>query len=112
MAHLYSNENFPFPVVKRLAERGHDVLTTLDAGKAGIAIPDEEVLRFATELGRAVLTLNRKDFIRLHLESPNHAGIIVCKFEIDFEKQAEKIADALKANSSLAGQLIRVNREN
>jgi hypothetical protein len=110
MAKLYSNENFPLPVVRLLGHQGHDVLTTLDAGKAGVAIPDAEVLRFATELGRAVLTLNRKDFIRLHLASSNHAGIVVCTFDPNFEAQAERIAEALKACLALGGQLIRVNR--
>jgi len=110
MARLYSNENFPLPVVRRLADLGHDVLTTVDAGKAGVAIPDADVLIYATELGRAVLTLNRKDFIRLHLQSSDHAGIIVCTFDADFGAQAARIADLLKTCSDLKGQLIRVNR--
>jgi len=111
VAKLYSNENFPLPVVRMLRDKGHDVLTTLDAGKAGAAIPDADVVRFATELGRAVLTLNRKDFIRLHLESANHAGMIVCTFDADFASQAEHIQRAIGANPNLHGQLIRVNRE-
>ena len=45
---------------------GHDVLTTQEAGNAGQTIPDHDVLDFATRDGRAVLTLNRRDFIRLH----------------------------------------------
>ena len=48
MARLYSNENFPLPVVEALRRRGHDVLTTLEAGQANRGIPDDEVLRFAT----------------------------------------------------------------
>lgn len=40
MALLYANENFPFPVVAELRRLGHDVLTTLDAGNAGKALPD------------------------------------------------------------------------
>jgi hypothetical protein len=110
VANLYSNENFPLPVVRLLSERGHDVLTTLDAGKAGAAIPDADVLGFATKLGRAVLTLNRRDFIRLHLRSSNHAGIIVCTFEANFGTQADRISDVLDKRPNLNGQLIRVNR--
>ena len=60
MARLYSNENFPLPVVEELRRLGHDVLTVLEAGKAEQAISDEEVLALATQLGRAVLTLNRR----------------------------------------------------
>lgn len=76
-ARLYSNENFPLPAVEALRRLGHDVLTSHDAGKSNAGIPDDEVLRFATENGRAVLTHNRQDFIRLHRESADHAGIIV-----------------------------------
>jgi hypothetical protein len=48
MARLYANENFPQPAVDALHELGHDVLTTLDSGKAGQAISYEDVLAFAT----------------------------------------------------------------
>jgi Domain of unknown function (DUF5615) len=34
MAELYADEDFPFPVVERLRQLGHDVLTALEAGKA------------------------------------------------------------------------------
>lgn len=47
MAKLYANENFPLPVVLELRKLGHDVLTTLEAGKANQSIPDEAVLEFA-----------------------------------------------------------------
>jgi hypothetical protein len=77
MARLYSNENFPLPSVEALRTRGHDVLTSLESGKAGQAIPDEAVLAFAVNDERILLTLNRKHFIRLHALKPNHAGIIV-----------------------------------
>lgn len=51
IARLYSNENFPLPVVEALRTLGHDVLTSLDAGKANDAIPDDEVLRYASGTG-------------------------------------------------------------
>jgi Domain of unknown function (DUF5615) len=54
IARLYSNENFPVPVVTALRRSSHDVLTSLDAGKANDAIPDDEVLRFAKSDQRAV----------------------------------------------------------
>lgn len=47
MARLYSNENFPLPVVARLRELGHEVLTIQETGKADQALPDSEVLSFA-----------------------------------------------------------------
>ncbi len=47
MIKLYSNENFPFPVVEELRKLGYDVLTTLDTGHAGKAITDDALLEFA-----------------------------------------------------------------
>ncbi len=110
MAKLYADENFPQPAVEALRELGHDVLTTVDSGKAGQAIPDEAVLAFSTEEQQIVLTLNRKHFIRLHRDQPKHAGIIVCTFDADFNALATHIHEALETKSDMAGELIRVNR--
>jgi hypothetical protein len=110
LARLYSNENFPLPVVEALRGLGHDVVTTLEAGKAGQAIPDDAVLAFATGEGRALLTLNRRHFIRLHARGLAHAGIILCTYDPDFAAQASRIDLAIRATPALAGQLIRVNR--
>ena len=110
MARLYSNENFPLPVVEKLRSLGHDTLTIQETCKANHAQPDKEVLAFATSENRTVLTLNRRHFMRLHREDSNHAGIIVCKFDPDFDGQAERIHKAITESASLAGQIIRVNR--
>lgn len=110
MADLYSNENFPLPVVEELRRLGHDVLTTQEAGNAGQAIPDEAVLKFAIDNNRTLLTINRKHFIRLHQQDANHAGIIVCTFDPNFIAQAQRIDLAIKTEPQLSGQLIRVNR--
>ena len=110
MARLYSNENFPLPVVERLRALGHDVLTIQETGRADQALPDKDVLEFATKENRAVLTLNRLHFIRLHRAQPNHAGIVVCTFDADFAAQAERVHQVIAGQESLAGQLIRVNR--
>ncbi len=112
MAKLYSNENFPFPVVYELRKLGHDVLTIQETGKDGQSFPDEAVLAFAVEKRRAVLTINRKHFIKLHKEAPTHMGIIVCSFDPDFISQAHRIHDAIEAQGNLSGKLIRVNRPN
>ena len=110
MARLYSNENFPLPVVEHLRALGHDVLTVQETGKADQAWPDSEVLAFATKDNRSILTLNRLHFIRLHRTTPVHAGIIVCTFDSDFSRQAERVHQAISERKSLAGQLLRVNR--
>ena len=109
MARLYANENFPLPVVNELRRLGHDVLTTQDTGRAEQAVPDEEVLEFAVNQTRAVITLNRKHFVQLHRRESDHSGIIVCTFDRDFIAQAQRIHDATSV-SELAGKLIRVNR--
>ncbi len=110
MARLYSNENFPLPTVEKLRSLGHDVLTVQESGKADQALPDDKVLEFAAAEGRAVLTINRRHFIRLHREQPQHTGIIVGTFDADFAGQAERIHQSIGEQNSLNGQLIRVNR--
>ncbi len=89
MARLYADENFPLPVVNELRQLEHDIWTMSEAGQAGRAMLDEEVLAFALQEGRALLTMNRRHFIRLHEEQPNHAGIIVCSFDPDFKGLAQ-----------------------
>jgi len=110
MARIYSNENFPLLVVDLLRALGHDVLTVQESGKADQALHDDKVLEFAAAEARAVLTINRRHFIRLHRERPQHAGIIVCTFDADFAGQAERIHQSIGGQSALTGQLIRVNR--
>ena len=110
MATLYANENFPLQVVDALRALGHDVLTTHEAGRDNQSIDDTEVLAFATENDRALLTINRRDFIRLHEQNASHAGIIVCTQDHDTDGQAKRIHEAIQANEPLAGKLIRINR--
>lgn len=105
-----ADENFPFPVVEALRSFGYDVLTLSDLGKAGQAVTDVAVLELASDDSRAVLTLNRKHFVRLHQSSSDHSGIVVCSFDLDFDGQAKRIRAALGAQSLLAGQLLRINR--
>jgi len=110
MAFLYANENFPFQVVQALRALGHDVLTTFEAGNANQSIPDEQVLEFATQNQPTLLTINKRDFIRLHKIIPDHAGIIICSLDADISGQAERIHQEITSRSSLAGQLIHIHR--
>jgi hypothetical protein len=107
---LYADENFPLRVVEELRRLGHDVVTTFEDGKANQSITDQDLLARATELDRAVLTLNRLDFKRLHLQMPNHAGIVICTEDPDRVGQAQRITQSIAKASQLRGQLIRVYR--
>jgi len=107
---LYADENFPLQAVEELRRLGHDVLTAFEDGKANQSITDTQLLDRATQLGRAVLTLNRLDFKRLHLQFPNHAGIIICTEDPDRLRQAQRIAESIINAGELSGQLLRVYR--
>ena len=110
MARLYSNENVPLPVVQELRALGHDVLTSHEAGNAGQGVADEAVLALACDEGRVLLTLNRRHFVRLHHERPQHPGIVVCTFDPDFRGLAQRIHGALMSRTTAARELVRVNR--
>ena len=110
MARLYSNENFPLPVVEELRRLGHDVLTIQETGKANQEYPDSAVLASASTDKRIVLTLNRKHFLQLHRLVPDHKGIIICTADPNFAGQAQRIHAVLTEQTSFAGQIARVNR--
>ena len=110
MALLYADEGFPKVVTGRLRQLGHNVLTVQEAGQANQRISDDQVLAFATGQGRAALTVNRGDFIRLHRINPDHAGMIVCTEDLDRQRLATRIHQAIAGEESLFGKLIRVNR--
>lgn len=110
MVRIYCNENFPLPVVEVLRQLGHDVLTSLDAGNANRSVPDDDVLTFAIAEDRIILTMNRKHFVRLHLQDAGHPGMVVCTYDPDFPRQAQRIHQEISAFESLAGMLVRVNR--
>jgi len=112
MAAIYANENFPRRVVEALRALGHDVLTSQEAGRANQMVPDEEVLSFAVEHDRSVLTLNRRDFFRLHRDTGGqHKGIIACtRDDADPSGFAERIDSVIGSVESLEGELLRVVR--
>jgi uncharacterized protein with PIN domain len=113
MMKFYANENFPFDLVEKLREFGYDVLTSYDAGQANQSISDEDVLKFAYERERAIITLNREDFISLHKQGYKHSGILICKDDRDYKDQAEKLREFIINNTqSLAGRLIRIKKQN
>lgn len=106
MARLYADEQFPRKVVELLRDFGHDVLTVQKAGNAGFS--DDNVLAFAVVEKRAVLTLDRRDFKRLHSQKSHHYGIIVCSDDGDRERMAIRINEAISSVETLTYKLIRV----
>ena len=111
MARFYANENFPLQTVRELRRLGHEVLTSLESGNANRSVPDEAVLGFATENRRVLLTQNRLHFLRLHQRSTiEHSGIVICTFDPDFRRLAQRIQEQISSTDRLAGSLWRVNR--
>ncbi len=109
MARLLADENVPLPVVEALRSHGHDVVA-LVASSVGSGASDASILALARTEQRAVVTLDRRDFFRLHREQPNHEGIVACTFDPDFAGQARRIHEALPPGRDLRGVLLRVNR--
>ncbi len=110
MARLYADEQFPKIVSQLLGSMGHDVLTVQEAGNSNLGIPDDRVLAFAIAEQRAVITINRLDFIRLHRSNSEHFGIIVCTNDSDRPRMANRINEAISTQESLQANLIRVIR--
>jgi len=102
VARFYSNENVPMQVVLELRRLGHDVLTTLDAGKANAAVPDPEVLAFAVAEGRILLSHNRRHFLQIHLHRTAALSTRISR------AQARRIDKAVATESDLTNRLIRV----
>lgn len=110
MARLYSDEDFPLEVVKELRRLGHDVRTAQEQGQANRKVPDHQVLAHAISLNRAVLTLNRRHYIRLHTRTAGHCGIIVCTKDDDLPAFVQRLHQAILAHDPLDDKLLRVNK--
>lgn len=70
-----------------------------------------EVLAFAASGGRVLLTQNRLHFLRLHRGGAvKHAGIMICTFDPDFGRLAERIHEQVSRATEMSGSLFRVTR--
>lgn len=107
---FYADENFPLDVVIELRHLGNDVLTAFEDGRANQGTEDEKVLQRATKLNRAVLTINRIDFKKLHQSNPNHSGIVICTFDGDFVGQARRIHETCGQLAEIKNELVRIYR--
>lgn len=95
---LYADEDFPDPCAEGLRGLGHDVLTVHQDGRDGSA--DTVVLARAFELGRVILTHNRRHFKYHHREGLDHAGIVSTGHDADFDALALRIHIALTGRTA------------
>jgi predicted nuclease of predicted toxin-antitoxin system len=109
---LYSDENFPLEIVRQLRQMKYDVLTSYEAGQANQGIPDDEVLAFATQEKRVLVTLNRDDFIALHRTGISHTGIIISKDDRDYLGQTQILHSCISENPDFINRLIRIKKNN
>ena len=101
MFRLYLDEDsMDLDLARGLRRNGIDVTTAAEAGN--LRAPDDEQLRFATSMGRAIYTANNADFSRLHAacldQGIDHAGIIVRT------SQRMPIGEQLRGLSRLAAE--------
>lgn len=113
MARLYGDENFDVHAMELLRQLGHETLAARDAGQANQRIPDQEVLAFATENNRAVVTFDRRDYFRLHQANAAHLGIVACTYDADSKALATRIHESIEAEEgNLEGKFLRIYRPN
>ncbi len=100
-------------MVDLLRSCGYDVLTSYEAGQANQKIPDDEVLMYAINAGRVIITENRQDFINLHSTTSNHPGIIICKADRDYAGKVQVLHDFFTQDTQpMENRLLRVMKQN
>ncbi|WP_017325167.1 DUF5615 family PIN-like protein [Synechococcus sp. PCC 7336] len=108
-AALYTDEDISALVATLLRSRGLDIMTVPE--QATLGKTDREQLEFATSINRCILTHNRVDFERLHLqyveEDKQHSGIIVVPQKRAYEvaKRVGILVNALTAEE-IGNQLL------
>lgn len=110
MAEFYGDENVSGNLIPAIRSLGHDLLRAVDDGRQSFG--DPLIFARAIQLGRCVLTNNRKDFRKLHRANPAHAGILIYTHDEDFVALAARIDAAVRELPSLHGRLIRIVKPN
>jgi hypothetical protein len=92
---IYTDEHIFRDLAKALRDRGYDAESCQEAGLAGKGISDEGHLEHTARAGRAILTHDRSDFLRLDTEwkrtGRQHAGIIVAQPIADFGELLRRV---------------------
>ena len=101
-------------MVRLMRGLGYDILTSYEAGQANQKIPDDQVLNYATNLGRIILTENRQDFITLHHQIHHHSGIILYKADRDYEGKVQLLHEFLsqEMTTNMDDRLIKILKQN
>jgi predicted nuclease of predicted toxin-antitoxin system len=77
---VYTDEDIVAELAIQLRRHGYDVISCREAGNHNRRLDDEQQLEYATSQGRAILTRNAVDFIRLDMQwksaGREHSGII------------------------------------
>ena len=90
---LLLDENIPVPTAQGLRDVGYDTVHALEAGLAGAT--DEEVLKYSTETGRYLVTLD-KELGDLRLYPPgSHSGIIRLRLRLALSQRVLRTLFAL-----------------
>jgi hypothetical protein len=94
---LYADHNLPGPCTVELRHQGHNVLTAFQDDRHEAS--DIAILTRACELGRILLTLNRKHFRRHCIEGIAHVGIASAGHDSDFISLALRFHKALEGRA-------------
>ncbi|MET0849852.1 MAG: DUF5615 family PIN-like protein [Candidatus Rokuibacteriota bacterium] len=111
---VYLDEDLSPRIAEALRRRGVDATSALEAGNTHL--DDRAQLAYATREGRAIVTANVRDFLRLarHAVATNtvHGGIVLVPSSFrrdEFQAIARAIHDAVKAYPGrLAGIVLYV----
>jgi hypothetical protein len=109
MGSFLADEDFDHRIASSLRQQGHDILTLGVLGLAGASVSDERIIALAHERTRAVLTHNRRHFVRLHRQGLTHSGIVISSHARDAAAQALRIHQVITGVPALAASLVRVN---
>ncbi|MDP8921310.1 MAG: DUF5615 family PIN-like protein [Chloroflexota bacterium] len=108
-ARLYVDEDILPDLARVLRGRGEDAVSAHDVGRLGVA--DSAQLAYAAQEGRAIVTSNVADFIRLAREWSadvrSHAGIIVSYRQISRSEVGVAARALLRLLSALDADALR-----
>jgi hypothetical protein len=118
---LLLDEMFPEAMADQLSAKGHDVRAVV-ATPVFAGLPDEEILIGAAEAGRALVTANIKDFMKIDARyratGRTHAGLIMVSTKTSPQNRVYIASVTTALNSLLAstsdelgGQIVFLQRE-